>query len=184
MQFEGLFVLKYYILVIGLATIVVGILILGILSISINDPLHTINTRLEGTVDKGKSVNLTLQAPSKRNLSLFVSSQNTSLLNIKVFNPHEENILNNNFSHVFFSSFLTLSKGNYSARVTNLQSNSVFVNAILGSATLFNKNGEPNLSGINTISLGVILVLLGIVISIIGVITSIVKKIKYRYKVQ
>mgnify|MGYP003575013883 CR=1 FL=1 len=183
-NFKVLIVLEYYILIGGLATIVLGILILGIISISINDPLHTINTRIEGTADKGKSLNLSLQAPSKRNLSLFVYSENLSLLNAKVFNPREENILNNNFSRLFFSSFFTLSKGNYTARLTNLQSNSVHISAIFGSASLFNKNGEPNIAGINTISLGVILVIMGIVASVIGGISSIVRKIKYRYKIQ
>jgi hypothetical protein len=183
-NFKVLLLLEYYILIGGLASTVIGILILGIISISINDPLHTINTRIEGTVDKGKALNLSLQTPSKRNLSLFAYSENISLLNAKVFNPRDENILNNNFSRLFFSSFLTLSKGNYSAELTNLQNNSVHVSVIFGSTSLFNKNGEPNLAGINTISVGVILVILGILVSVIGAIFSIVRKIKYRYKVQ
>lgn len=151
-------------------------------SISVPDPLHTVNSRYDGKLGEKQQATIYLTNVQKRkNISLYVSHDPVqALLNARVTNPRDLVVINHNFSNNYYTTFNPTIDGNYSASVTNIDKNTASVNALFGSSALFYENGSPKIFERYLIMLGVILLISGTAVTSLGGIFEIVKRYKTR----
>jgi hypothetical protein len=166
----------------GLVIFFLGIIIIVVSSISVPDPLHTVNSRFDGILGKNQHATIYLTDVHKRkNMSLYVSHDPVqTILNARITNPRDVVVINHKFSDTYYTTFIPTIEGNYSASITNVDKNPASVNMQFGSSTLFYENGSPKVFERYFIMTGVISLISGAVVTIFAGIFEIVKRYKSR----
>jgi len=160
----------------------VGIIVIFVSSISVPDPLHTVNSRYDGKLVENQHATIYLTDVQKRkNISLYVSHDPVqTLLNARVSNPRDVVVINHNFSDNYYTTFNPTIDGNYSASITNVDKKTAKVDLLFGSSALFYENGTPKVFERYFIMLGVIMLISGTATVTLAGIFEIVKRYKSR----
>ena len=145
------------------------------------DPLHSTSTVFEGKIANDSNSILSLKDVQKgKNISISVTPQNSlDLLNVRILNPKGTLLLDVNSSEPLFTTIIPTISGNYTAVLTNLKNEEIYIESMFGSSILFDSNRNPKIE-IQIIFLGVIIFLIGIGICIIWIILEFFERLKLR----
>jgi hypothetical protein len=145
------------------------------------DPLHSTSTVFEGKIANDSNSILSLKDVQKgKNISISVTPQNSlDLLNVRILNPKGTLLLDVNSSQPLFTTIIPTISGNYTAVLTNLKNEEIYIESMFGSSILFDSNRNPKIE-IQAIYLGVIIFLIGIGICILWIILEFFERLRLR----
>ena len=165
----------------GLICLFIGVTIISISSISVPDPLHSTSTVFKGKISNESNAVFYLKDVQKgKNISLSVTPQNSlDLFNVRILNPKGTLLLNVNSSQPIFTTISPTISGNYTAVLTNLKNEEIYIESLFGNSILFDSNRNPKIE-IQAILIGVIIFLIGIGICILWIILEFFERLRMR----
>jgi hypothetical protein len=172
----------YKILIPGAVIFVVGIGLLALTFYTLKQTSYSINTSYD-PISPGKAVLKETDLSAGVKMSLVVDYQPSGVpMNVRVIQiPAGPKILDLNFSHRLFASFTPNEDGLYAAVITNLGSQQqVSVTSSLGTSSLFNANGQPNVPLQAIAIAGIVLPIVGFIVLFIGGVILVKDKLKRR----
>ena len=145
------------------------------------DPLHSTSTVFEGKITNESNSILSLKDVQKgKNISISVAPQNSlDVLNVRILNPKGTLLLDINSSQPLFTTITPTISGNYTAVLTNLKNEEIYIESMFGSSILFDSNRNPKIE-IQVIFIGVIIFLIGIGICILWIILEFFERLRLR----
>ena len=156
-------------MIIGAAILALGLILTVTIFLILKQTSFFINTSIE-MISPGKSVLKSSDVNKGTKMAIAVNSQPSEVpLNVQVIQePGLSKILDVNFTHRLFTSFMPDKDGADNIIVTNLGSKQVSATTIFGSSEFFDANGQPSTILSATAIAGPSLSFVGIVVLIAG----------------
>jgi hypothetical protein len=172
---------SYVILIAGAAIFIAGIAIFLVFTNSYIDPFLSENTIVSNsTIQPGQSISITRETvKAGRNLSLVISSEPFDVsLRAETNDPKGIIVSSNNFSERLLTTIKPEINGKYISKITNLGTEPVTIDAVIGQLPIIDENDQTRLNLINGILGGILGIVIGIIVLIAGGIILIVDRRK------
>jgi hypothetical protein len=172
---------SYIILIAGAVIFIAGIAIFLVYANSFVDPFLRENTIVSNsTILPNQSINISRDTVEVgRNFSVIVASEPSDvMLRAETNNPEGIIVSSNKFSERLFATFKPEISGKYTAKITNLGTKPVTINAAVGQLPIIGENDQAQLDLLNGILAGIFGVIIGIIVLIAGGIILIIDRRK------